>query len=90
MRQLKDLLRGLGERGKVLVLLDACHSGNVLSDARGGLPPDVETVRAELAAAGSGVIVLTSSSGKEVSKENPDWQNGAFTQVFFDALGQGT
>jgi WD40 repeat protein len=90
VRQLKELLRALGERGKVLVLLDACHSGNVLSDAKGGLPPDVEAVRGELAAAGSGVIVLTSSSGKEVSKENPDWQNGAFTEAVLEALaGRG-
>jgi hypothetical protein len=32
--------------------------------------------------------VLTSSSGQENSIEHEKWQNGAFTQVFLDALGQ--
>jgi hypothetical protein len=62
------------------VLLDACHSGNVRSGATDSLPPDVEVVRNELAAVGNGVIVLTSSTGQEISREDPDWRNGAFTE----------
>jgi hypothetical protein len=90
LRQLTSLLRSLGERGKVLVLLDACHSGGVVESARDGLPPDVEALRDELAAAGPGVIVLTSSTGQEVSMEHPDWQNGAFTEAVLEALaGRG-
>ena len=77
LRQLTTLLRRLGECGKVLVLLDACHSGGMIEGARGGQPLDVDAVREELAAAGGGVIVLTSSTGQEVSREHPDWQNGA-------------
>jgi hypothetical protein len=34
------------------------------------------------------VTVLTSSSGTENSIEHEKWQNGAFTQVFLDALGR--
>jgi hypothetical protein len=34
------------------------------------------------------VTVLTSSSGQENSIEHEKWQNGAFTQVFLDALGK--
>jgi hypothetical protein len=30
-------------------------------------------------AAGNGVVVLTSSSGRELSRESPDWKHGAFT-----------
>jgi WD40 repeat protein len=86
VRKLKELLRRMGERGKVLVLLDACHSGGVIEGAKDVAPPDVEAVRAELAAAGTGVVVLTSSSEKEVSREDPDWRNGAFTEAVLEAL----
>jgi WD40 repeat protein len=95
LRQFKELLLRLGGRGKVLVLLDASLSSGVdaglssrvfKGDRAGGLPPDVEQVRAELTAAGTGVIVLTSSSGREVSRESPDWRNGAFTEAVLEAL----
>jgi hypothetical protein len=85
--QFKAALERLGERGKVLVLLDACHSGNLTGGAKDdALPPDIEAVRAELAEAGSGVIVLTSSTGREVSRESPDWRHGAFTLAALEAF----
>jgi uncharacterized caspase-like protein len=84
--QFKRALEQLGERGKVLVLLDACHSGNLTGGAKGTTPPDIEAVRGELAAAGNGVVVLTSSSGRELSRESPDWQHGAFTMAALEAL----
>ena len=34
------------------------------------------------------VTVLTSSAGSEVSREDPKWQNGAFTEAFLEALGR--
>jgi uncharacterized caspase-like protein len=79
-----ELLR-LAERGRVLVLLDACRSGAITEDG-GDTSVDASQLRAALAAAN--VTVLTSSSGKENSIEHRNWQNGAFTQVFLDALGQ--
>ncbi|MGI9492641.1 MAG: caspase family protein, partial [Geminicoccaceae bacterium] len=85
VERFKHLLSKMGEQGKVLVLLDACHSGNVSEGARNTLP-DADKIRDELAAAGNGVIVLTSSTGKEISVENPDWQNGAFTEAVLEAL----
>jgi uncharacterized caspase-like protein len=86
MGDLKQSLARLGELGKVLVLLDACHSGSGIAGSKDGLPPDIETVRSELAASGNGVIVLTSSQGQELSMENPDWQHGAFTKAVLEAL----
>ena len=84
--QFKRALERLGERGKVLVLLDACHSGNLTSGSKDALPADMEVVRDELAAAGTGVIVLTSSTGREISRESPDWKHGAFTMAALEAL----
>jgi hypothetical protein len=45
---------------------------------------DSTALRTALAAAN--VTVLTSSTGAEVSFENPDWQHGAFTKVLLDAF----
>jgi uncharacterized caspase-like protein len=46
---------------------------------------DAAPLRAALAA--SNVTVLTSSSGAEVSREDPAWGHGAFTQALLEALG---
>ena len=45
---------------------------------------DSTALRAGLAAAN--VTVLTSSRGKELSREDDRWQHGAFTKVLLDAL----
>lgn len=76
----------MGKKGKVLVLLDACHSGSVADGAKSALPPDIADVREELAEAGPGVIVLSSSSGREISREDPAWGHGAFTKAVLEAL----
>jgi Caspase domain len=80
--ELRDELAELGKLGRVLVLLDACHSGAV---ADGAAPADAGLLRAALSA--SNVTVLTSSSGAEVSREDPAWGHGAFTQALLEALG---
>lgn len=84
--ELRRRVSRMSEQGKVLVLLDACHSGAVVDGAKSHLPPDITTVREQLAKAGPGAIVLSSSSHREVSCEHPDWQNGAFTEVILAAL----
>lgn len=80
------LIGRMGEKGKVLVLLDACHSGAILKGSKATSPPDITSIREELAAAGNGVIVMSTSSGIEVSRESPDWQQGAFTKAILEAL----
>jgi hypothetical protein len=77
-----ELLR-LTAHGRVLVLLDACHSGATTMDGA-SLAMDSSSLRTALAA--TNVTVLTSSSGQEVSYEDPKWQHGAFTKVLLEAL----
>jgi uncharacterized caspase-like protein len=84
-------LREVREKGaKVLVFFDTCHSGNVVGGgeqvASRGLPPDIDRIAAELAAAENGVVVFTSSSGAELSYEGDEWSNGAFTTALLEAL----
>ncbi len=74
-------VKALAERGKVLLLIDACHSGAV---GPGGSGPDASVLRSAMNM--DNVTVLTSSSKNELSQELPSWGHGAFTQVFLDAL----
>ena len=76
--------------GKALFFFDTCHSGNVLGAssglaARGG-PNDVSGVINELASAENGVVVFSSSTGRQLSYENSAWANGAFTKAVVEGL----
>jgi hypothetical protein len=73
----------LSEKSKrVLVLLDACHSGSAATNE--------QLVRVVLSA-NAGVMVFASSKGSEVSLENSDWQHGAFTLALLEAIaGKGS
>jgi uncharacterized caspase-like protein len=81
----KRSLTALADRGKTLLFLDACHSGNVWPGTR-GLPPDIGAVANDLARAENGVIVFASCTGGQVSVERPEWENGAFTEALLEAL----
>jgi uncharacterized caspase-like protein len=78
----RELLK-LAEYGRVLVLLDACHSGATSLDGA-SVAVDATVLRHELAAAN--VTVLTSSGSREPSLESDAWQHGAFTRALLDAL----
>jgi uncharacterized caspase-like protein len=73
----------LGQHGRVLVLLDACHSGATTMD---GSPLSMDSTTLRTALAVANVSVLTSSSGPEVSYETPELQHGAFTKALLDAF----
>ena len=76
-------VKALAARGKVLLLLDACHSGAVGPDGN----PDASVLRNAMNL--DNVTVLTSSRKDELSQESPAWNHGAFTQAFLDALSGG-
>jgi uncharacterized caspase-like protein len=69
----------LAQHGRVLVLLDACRSAGLI-----GALPAAEVLKSALAA--SNVTVLTSSKADKLSREDEQWQHGAFTRVLLDAL----
>jgi WD40 repeat protein len=83
---LRDTLVHLAERGKTLLLLDACYSGNVLAGAKQVAPPDIDMVAADLASTESGVVVFSSSTGKQFSMEYPELGHGAFTAALLEAF----
>jgi uncharacterized caspase-like protein len=71
--------------GKVVVFIDACHSGNVMGSGRRG-ETDINAMVNELSNTQNGAITFTSSTGKEFSLEDPAWGNGAFTKAVIEGL----
>lgn len=87
---ISQLAEGInGTPCKKLLLLDACHSGQSGSDllalatAKGA---NVNDAIQEMMSAEAGITVMTSSSGKEFSYENPRWGHGAFTKSLLEGV----
>lgn len=70
--------------GKAVLFIDTCHSGNVMGTRRG--VADTTAVVNELASAENGVMVFTSSTGRQYSLEDPAWGNGAFTKALVEGI----
>jgi DNA-binding beta-propeller fold protein YncE len=75
--------------GKAIFFLDTCHSGNVLGPARRAVRNDVAGVVNELASAENGVVVFSSSTGRQFSLESSVWGNGAFTKALLEGMAGG-
>jgi WD40 repeat protein len=73
----------IAARGKVLLLLDACHSGAIGAQTW-AKDPDAKIL--EDAMDMENVTVLTSSKKNELSEELPEWKHGALAEAFQDAL----
>jgi len=71
--------------GKAVFFTDTCHAGNVVGGrARGAV--DINRVANELASAENGVVVFTSSTGRQISIEDRRWENGAFTEALLEGF----
>ena len=81
--ELREEILRLAASGRVLVLLDACHSGAATIS---GATLAMDSTALRLALSAANVTVLTSSSGNESSFEETAWQHGAFTKVLLDAF----
>jgi WD40 repeat protein len=79
-------------RGKALFFFDTCHAGNVLTMPEAGkvtqrtVAADVNGVINELTSAQNGVVVFSSSTGRQLSFESATWGNGAFTKAVVEGL----
>jgi WD40 repeat protein len=70
--------------GKTVLFVDTCHSGGIMGKRKGMV--DVNAIASELAGAENGVVVFTSSTGRQYSLEDPEWRNGAFTRALLEGL----
>jgi hypothetical protein len=83
---IQELLSKRPQAQKVLLWLDICHSGAAGERTRATIGSD-EAIK--MLAQGSGVKVMTSSTGREFSLEGPNYLNGhgAFTAALLEGLG---
>ena len=71
--------------GKTVFFVDTCHSGNILGTAR-SRAFDVDGFVKEISATENGAVVFTASTGRQVSLEDKEWNNGAFTKALIEGL----
>lgn len=65
--------------GRVVLMLDTCHSGNVLGkDSLNRFINDLTTENR--------IVVFAASTGDQAARESPAWQNGAFTKAVIEGL----
>jgi len=75
--------------GKVVVFIDACHSGNAMGSTVRRGTTDINSLVNELSSTENGAITFTSSTGKEFSLEDVTWGNGAFTKALIEGMNGG-
>ncbi len=72
--------------GQILILLDACHAGAILSGTR----HLTDNLIKDLSSEDKGVAVMCSATGREVAQESRTHQHGLFTLALLEAIrGQG-
>ena len=67
--------------GKALFFVDSCHSGNVMGAGKTRALGDIDAVVNELSSAENGAVVFSASTGRQVTQEHPDWNNGALLLI---------
>jgi WD40 repeat protein len=72
--------------GKVLVFMDACHSGNLMGKVKRRAAVETSAVINELASAENGAVVFSSATGRQYAMENTEWGNGAFTKGLVEGI----
>jgi WD40 repeat protein len=79
---IRDNLRTM--KGKVLLFMDACNAGNGITGDES--LADMTGFANEFAQS-NGVVMYASSTGRQFSYENAQWQNGAFTDALISVFG---
>ncbi len=75
--------------GKRVLLLDTCYSGALVAGKAVDTLPDLDRFANELADAENGVVVFTSSTGRQLSVEDAESGHGAFTRALLEAIREG-
>jgi len=72
--------------GKLMLFLDACHTSAPGGDKRRDISGLTDDLFRDLVTDDYGVIVMCSSMGREVSKEDESWGHGAFALALIEGL----
>lgn len=86
----RDVLDQLKQiKGKVLVFIDACHSGSAIG-GKAYSDSAASKFMNDLIQKSSGMEIIASCSDHEFSYEDDKWQNGAFTEAILEAFQDKT
>ncbi len=75
-----------GIKGRLVVMLDACHAGAVDNKEARQLRHSTDDFVRNMVQEDSGIIMMCSSKGQEVSIEDPQLGHGFFTQALTEGL----
>lgn len=83
--RIRDILRNRPSNQKAILLLDICHAGALGEGKRGTVSADDAVRQLSL---GTGITVLASSAGRELSNEGVQYRggHGAFTAALLEGL----
>jgi tetratricopeptide (TPR) repeat protein len=84
MQDLSSVIKTRVHSDRVVVVLDACHSGAAETGGK-GLTRSIN-VDAEAVSQGTGQLVISSSSPTQVSWESKNYENSVFTRCLIDSL----
>jgi hypothetical protein len=84
MQDLSNVIKTRVHSDRVVVVLDACHSGAAEAGGKGLVRTG--NVDANAVAQGSGQLVISSSDPDQVSWESKNYQNSVFTRCLIEAL----
>ena len=73
-------------KSRTVVFMDTCHSGGI--SGGGEISSHITKLLTgwQNAPSANGAVIFTSSTGAQVSHENLEWQNGAFTKALLEGL----
>jgi uncharacterized caspase-like protein len=72
-------------KGQLLVLLDACHSGQLVNKTR-SLRGLTEDLLKDLSSEEKGVAIMCSATGKELAQESREHRHGLFTLALLEGI----
>lgn len=78
-------------QGRILLLLDTCHAGNVLGPGgrrTRGISAQAPLLRvvSELSSVEGGIVVMAAATTDQASLEEEAWKNGAFAKALIEGL----
>ncbi|HEY9785504.1 MAG TPA: caspase family protein, partial [Candidatus Obscuribacterales bacterium] len=84
MQDLARIIKGRVHSDRVVVILDACHSGAADPESKGLVR--AKNVNVDEVVAGTGQMVISSSQPNQVSWESKECPNSVFTRYLIDGL----
>ncbi len=86
MQDLVRIIKGRVHADRIVLMLDACHSGAATPEGKGVFQQG--NVNVDEIVAGTGQLVISSSQPDQVSWESKTTPNGVFTQYLIEGLKQ--